>query len=147
MQDDVELVKKDCLVTANELRDDCIESIQDLCDDLEKSLRDLRQEQTETLNSKLRAARDAIRAATEQADEAICEEADLRVAGESEASKEREKAQKDIKKLYYEEANTYNPYELKEKITHRVIEFERYVGDNGRSFGDFVDDQVAIVER
>ena len=146
MTDDVKDHKQDCLDSANQIREEILEGVQELRDDYEEGMADLRDAQQEALGLHLQSASIAITAATEGASQAISSEAEAIVSGESDVSKERKNVMNQIKKLYYEESSSYNPYELKEKIAKKVLHFEEYVEQNEVSFSAVVDSNVLVVE-
>ena len=123
-----------------------LEGIQDLRESLMDEMSSQKADLISSLTSQLNEAKDAIENAAAAANQAICDEADARVDGTSALSLERIAVQNAIKKLYYEDNNSYSPYELKEKIAKKVHDFQDLLNEGCRSFECFVDSEIDQVE-
>ena len=106
----------------------------------------MRTTEAEELEVRLDSSTSAIETAVETASQAIRDAAGARVNGDTDVSIRRGEVEDELKKLYYENSNNYNPYELKEKISEIVNEFRGYMSEEGNDFEEVVDAQVAIVE-
>jgi hypothetical protein len=143
MELDVEEHETMCLEKATEIRTDIRISIMTLRDELQTSLTETRSMSMTRLEEKIESAKTTIQTAYEVAKSGICGEADDRMQDTSEISKYRIKIENQIKKLYYEDQSGYNTSDLREKINHKIEIFKQWVGDNGMSFDNMFEFEVA----
>ena len=139
MVQDVADHKHDCIDDANEIRWSIVEGVQELRASFELQLSTMRATDSATLTATQKAGSDAIDQAADDAAAAIRAEADARLSGTAAVDIERQRIEGEIKKVYYEAQDPYDPEQMKYDIKALVKEFEDWVASQSASWDSIVD--------